>query len=73
MKELKLYVWEDVMRDYGPGLAVALASSKEQAIQLIVDKADQLEGLGDYAMRHLQAAEPLVIERPEGFYVTGGG
>ena len=71
-KKLNLYVWENVMQDYSPGMAVALAESPEQAIDLIAKKAEELEGLGDYVRRHLIVA-PLIVENPEGFYVTGGG
>ena len=32
----KLYVWEDFCRDYTGGLAVAIATSKEEAEQLVI-------------------------------------
>jgi hypothetical protein len=35
---MKLYIFEGVLADYTPGLAVALARSKRQAISILLDQ-----------------------------------
>ena len=64
-KRLKLYVWEDVLRDYTTGIAFAYAENSEQARKLILKK------LG-YAHEDL-SLEPREIKDEEGFYSYGGG
>ena len=64
-KKLKLYVWEDVLRDYTSGIAFALAESPEEARELVIKKlGGNHEDLCD---------SPKCIETKEGFYVYGGG
>lgn len=38
---LKLFVWEEVLTDYTDGVMFSLASSKEEAIALILNKAKE--------------------------------
>lgn len=66
-KKLKLFVWEDVLQDYGSGIMFALAYNKEEAKQLILSKFgyDSVTGKSDLEK------EPRVIEQPEGFYIWG--
>ena len=42
---MKLYVWHNVLGNYGPGIAFALARSKEEALNLIKKQVfgDELE------------------------------
>lgn len=65
-KKLKLYVWEDVLTDYTSGVMFALATSVDEARNLILKK-------WDYVPRDDLAREPRCIEAPEGFAVWGGG
>lgn len=63
-KPLKLYVWENVLRDYTGGIAFAYAENQEDARKLIIEKLGYLhEDL---------AKEPKEIKKKEGFYIHGG-
>ena len=73
MKNLKLYVWEDVLEDYTKGVMFALAKNVEEARKVILDKSEKED---EYMSKILQsdlASEPKVIDSLEGFYVWGGG
>lgn len=64
---LKLYVWNQVFRDYTTGIAVALAHDAEEARQMIVEQMG-------YAHEDL-ANSPQVFDpqgEPVAFYVYGG-
>lgn len=64
--KLRLYVWEGVLQDYTPGMAVALATSPAHARQLFRKKMDG--GLpSDLQLK------PLTVTKPAAFYVYGGG
>lgn len=65
--KMRLYLWRDVLCDYTPGMAFGVASSKENAIEIISDH--------DYVRRELLEKEPEVYElgTPVGAYVEGGG
>ena len=68
---LKLFYWDDVdaLEDFATGHAFALAESKEQAIELVVDE----DGRASEPLRlELTEKEPRVIDEPEGFTVSGG-
>jgi hypothetical protein len=65
--KLKLYVWEDVLADYTSGIAFALARSPEHARKLIIKKMGT-----DFRASEFEP-KPLVVSRPAGFYVYGGG
>jgi len=66
MKKLKLYVWEDVLEDYTPGIMFALATSVDEARILLLRKCSFLPD------RELRIA-PRCVEKPEAFIVWGGG
>lgn len=68
-KVLRLYVWEGVLSDYTSGMAVALASSVEDARAQL--KKKMLDG--GITMSAEFDAEPLVVSKPAAFYVYGGG
>lgn len=38
MEKLKLYYWDNVLKDYSTGCAIALACSIEEAQKMILDK-----------------------------------
>ena len=62
---LKLYVWEDVLTDYTPGVMFALAKDTEHARKLLIEKyGDELDDM---------RIEPREVINPEGFIVWGGG
>jgi hypothetical protein len=65
---LKLFVWEGVLRDYSSGVMFALATDVETARKLIIEK----EGDLDSVIRDLQT-EYEVYETECGFAVWGGG
>ena len=67
MPNLMLFVWEDVMRDYTPGLAVVLAGSAEEAIEIMQ------RDFPEWVSNQLPIASMKVITEPQGFYVQGGG
>ncbi|MHA1305324.1 MAG: hypothetical protein ACTSPI_16620 [Candidatus Heimdallarchaeaceae archaeon] len=65
-KELKLYVWEDVLCDYTCGMICILAHDLEEAVELLNKKYPSYycEEIG----------KPYkVITNPEAFAVYGGG
>ncbi len=68
---MKLYVWEDVLRDYTPGMICALAESEEQALEMI-KKADDA---AYYEITEGDDAEikPKIVEIPKAFTCWGGG
>src|ERR1700719_1777067 len=69
MAALKLFHWKyvDMLADWGPGQAVALAETKAKAIDLIVE--------GDHEWRRfelraeLERSEPEVHKEPHGFTI----
>jgi hypothetical protein len=70
---LKLYVWTDVLKDYTPGIAFALAATEDEARELVVKKALH----STYVEQEL-AGKPQVFdpEREDAgvvFIVYGGG
>lgn len=80
MCNLKLYIWENVLRDYSPGMVAVLAESEEQAWELLRQKYEaaweQLRGYDDmYNPKGLypNAKRPREITEPEAFAVWGGG
>lgn len=69
-KKLKLFVWEGVFVDYTSGIAVALASSKEEAIETFKSL-----DLSESSIEELENTEPKVhkVTTPYATYVYGGG
>ncbi len=68
MEDLKLYVWEDVLHNYGPGLLVCLAHSLEEAHKVVKEKHGD-----NYAIREALGSNYKVITEPESFLAWGGG
>lgn len=48
MAELRLYLWRDVLRDYSPGMAFAIASSADEARGMLIRSEDLCSG-SDFA------------------------
>ena len=65
--KLKLYVWEDVLRDHTSGMICVLALNLEHAFDLIREK------YADYYLNDLAIVKPKIVEKPEAFAVYGGG
>lgn len=65
-KKLKMYVWEDVLEDYSPGMMCALATSPDHARNLLLKKCPHIP-------EDDLAREPKTVCSPEGFVVWGGG
>jgi hypothetical protein len=69
-RKLKLFVWEDSLKDYKSGIMFALAHDVEEARQLICPGwTPDRRGYVEDDLRQ----EPRVVDRPEGFAVYGGG
>jgi len=66
-KALKLYVWQNVLRDYSAGLAVVLAHDEDEAREIM--KRD----FPEYIAEQLPFSNVEVVTEPTGFYVYGGG
>lgn len=66
-KELKLYVWKDVLRDYTAGMAFALAHSYEEAVGLACQGDSHVE-----SELVPSKCEILPVE-PYGEHIYGGG
>ena len=64
MKELKLYVWENVLCDYTNGIMFAYAKNIDEARKLIGEK------MGHECVD--LELEPRKIQDNEGFYIYGG-
>ncbi len=68
-RRLKLYVWENVLTDYYPGIMFALAESEEKARELLLKDHPLLKfNYEDVAKK------PDVYDNvPVSFAVSGGG
>lgn len=66
-KQLKMYVWHDVLRDYTPGMVCILAHNYEEAIKTA------REQLPDYVTDDFAGGEHKVYDKPQAEYVYGGG
>ena len=64
---MKLYVWQDVLYDYTPGIMFAIASSAEEARSLLLKECDYIPK-EDLA----KAPEELPLNTPCAYYVWGG-
>ncbi len=65
--KLKLFVWENVLNDHTPGIMFALAKDVESARKQILKK----ENREDVKLDLMN--QPLVITKPQGFALYGGG
>jgi len=67
--QLKLYVWEDVLKDHTSGIIFALAHDVEEARRLACAIEDWEKGI----IASETATEPLVVTSPRAFRLWGGG
>jgi hypothetical protein len=66
-KKLKMFVWQDVLRDYTSGMMVVLAHDVEEARGLLYAIDD------GYLSKEDIARTPIEVTTPRAFYVHGGG
>jgi hypothetical protein len=64
---LALYIWENVLRDYTPGIAFALAPSEEEARRAIQ------KDLYENCWKEIDGPPTRVVTETEGFHLHGGG
>ncbi len=64
---LRLFVWEDALRDYTAGLAVVLAHDEAEAREIM------LRDFPEYVAERLPFIQCKIHSAPIGFYVYGGG
>jgi hypothetical protein len=65
-EQLKLFVWEGVLRDYTSGVIFALAKDEDEARCIV------METHGELAWRET-ASKPKVCDSPVAFALWGGG
>jgi hypothetical protein len=69
---LKLYVWDHVLSDYTDGIMFSLATSVEEAKDLILSEIrGGCDGLLDQAQHDLDRHEPTIYESRSGFWYQG--
>ncbi len=67
MKRLKLFVWEDVLKDYTAGLAFALAHTLEEAHA-------EIKKFNGFVPDDILTTPPQIYPlKPRAFLVYGGG
>ena len=66
-KQLKMFIWQDVLTDYTSGMVAIYAYDLEHALELARNKFEPyiVEGFSGYPYE--------VITEPDAFYVYGGG
>lgn len=73
MKDLKLFIWKNVLTDYTSGIAFALAENAEEARKIIFAKFEKEEQYLSDTLKADLSDEPEMIDTKGGFYVWGGG
>lgn len=71
MKNLKLYVWEDVLTDYTSGVIFALAENLTEAKRQVLKKTEKYSQ--DRIKKEMKYTKPKIVTDPEGFLIWGGG
>lgn len=69
MKKLKLFVWENVLRDYTAGMVVILAKDLDDALKVFRKKFPN----DDYIIEAFAGYPYKIITEPDAFYIYGGG
>lgn len=68
---MKVYIWEDVLRDYTEGMIVVVASSLKEAREAALNECNYLPQ-GDITKKPT-IIDPAKIKTPRAFLVWGGG
>jgi hypothetical protein len=66
---LKVYVWQDVLRDYSAGLVVIIAHNLDEAREVFMRDYPNEQ----YVLDNFFGAPHTVHTDPAAFYVYGGG
>ena len=76
---MKLYIWENVLKDWTYGIMFAYANSLKQAKEKIIQKLYQKEGKDNAKLLYLKRFKKelnkkkyRIINKTEGFYILGG-
>jgi len=69
-KKLKLFVWENIRRDYTAGIGFAMAHNIEEARQKIKEQSEDWEW---EAYKGELMDEPKIYDKPYGTWISGGG
>ncbi len=76
-KQLKLFIWRDVLSDYTPGIAFAMACDVDEARKKIREEIvkEKWQHVGKYADSIMEELhfEPEIHDKPFGTYLFGGG
>jgi len=73
--KLKLFVWHNVMEDYGYGVIFALARNVEEARKVAIEAYSDDWNNNNYLVEQFKKEmrdEPEIVETPKGFYLKGG-
>jgi len=73
MKDLKLFIWEDVLSDHTSGIAFALAENVEEAREIILAKGLAEDGYISNTLKSDLTSAHKVVDNKQGFYIWGGG
>lgn len=77
MNDNFLFVWEGVFEDYTPGLAFAIAKTKEEAVDLVMMDRTSVPVYAESEKKELLEAEcdiyPLSNGLKVAYSVSGGG
>jgi len=73
MKDLKLFIWKNVLTNFTSGIAFALAENAEEARKIIFAKFEKEEQYLSDTLKADLSDEPEIINTKDGFYVWGGG
>lgn len=67
---MKLYVWENIHDSYIDGKTFSLAESREQAIAVVLERANELwyVSITDQIKTRIDEYEPEVFESAVGFF-----
>ena len=68
---MKLFVWDNVLREQSSGIAFALADTVEEARRLIIQKQEKDDGYKSKTLALDLLEKPLIIDKKEGFYLWG--
>jgi len=68
--KLKLFVWENIRRDYTAGIGFAMAHDIDEARQMIKEQSQDWEW---EAYKGELMDEPKIYDKPYGTWISGGG
>jgi hypothetical protein len=70
---MKIYVWDDFGCDYTCGIAVCIASSLEEAFEIIEKQLEEDENSFMLSSVYFGKPTRILDVEPSLFYATGGG